>query len=154
MNSNEISKILRRNKNIKTYFIGVKAKNFISNVYLKKFECIVINTCNFPQSDNKCHWVAVVNTNKFIYYFDSFGKLSTVEKDITIFLKKHKKKIRYNKLCLQNIFSSACGQFVCIFVYLFYLKNEIPKITDFFVKNKVLNEVICHKLFNYIKKNE
>lgn len=154
METREIEKFLNKIKKIKKYFKGVHPSNHLNNIKLKKYEFIVINTCEYPQIINLCHWVLCVNIGKSLYFFDSAGQASFKEnKNIHKFLKSHNKRIYHNKLNIQHIFSVKCGEFVCIFAYLFYQNKKIPKLTDiFYLNNLKRNDKIVDKIFKFVEK--
>lgn len=157
MNSYEIEKFIENNKikvpNLK-HFKGVFASNYLTKIKLKKNQSIIINSCNFPQATMNCHWCLCLNDGKNIYWFDSFGGESyKLKKSINSFVEKHNKPIKYNKIRIQNVFSVKCGQFCCIFLFLYYKnKMKIPQLKKIFdINNLRYNDKILDKIFILLK---
>ena len=74
---------------------------------------IIINTAKSDHPGD--HWVALHLRENVCYYFDSFG-IPLIEDDIIKFLKKYYKKVIYNKMCIQDVTSIACGLFCIAFI--------------------------------------
>lgn len=154
METREIEFFLRNAKISNKHFKGVYPCNYLNNIKLKENESIIINSCSYPQTTNLCHWVLLINRRKSLFYFDSAGVASFKNnKYILNFIKKYKKKIFYNKFQIQSELSDRFGQFVCVFLVLFYKnKRIIPKLQQIFnLKTLKVNDKIVDLLFKFIK---
>jgi hypothetical protein len=69
------------------------------------------------------HWVSVFAPNaKCVYYFDSMG--NGPSDTIKTILKNKFKKIIYNNVMLQSLFSSVCGHYCIYYIYMMSLNSN------------------------------
>jgi len=95
-----------------TGFIGCFPSNKIPEI--NSIPCtLIINTAQSGHPGD--HWVALHLKEDVAFYFDSFG-FPIIEDDIFKFLKKYYKKVLYNRICIQDFTSIACGLFCIAFV--------------------------------------
>lgn len=147
MNTVQIMNVMKKNNKTKQYFQGVFASDKLPKLKVKKPSCFIINTD--PSSKPGTHWVAIYFPKKgSAEYFDSFGFKPKI-KSITNFLTANCKRYTYNKIQLQNIFSTVCGNYCC--EYLMHRcqgksKNLFFKKYPF--KNTTQNDAVTIKNFN------
>jgi hypothetical protein len=111
MNTVEITNAMKKNNKTKSYFKGVYACDKLPRTKVKKPTCFIINTD--PSSKPGTHWVAVYFPKKgSAEYFDSFGFRPKIN-SITNFINTNCTRFTYNKIQLQNIFSTVCGNYCC-----------------------------------------
>lgn len=111
-------------------------------------KCYIINMQDSDEGSGS-HWVAVMDVNpKETVYFDSFGE-NDAPIDIEKFLKTRKKgkKLMRNKIQLQKLDSSSCGEYCIYFVNHAILGNSLNNTLKGFTKNPVINEHILRKYF-------
>lgn len=129
MNTLEIWNALSSNVHTKKYFKGVFSLDRIPNVIKNKPALLVVNTdkSNKPGS----HWIAIYLSLKGkAEYFDSYGIKPMHDEFIKFFKKQKLAKIIYNKIQLQNYFSTVCGQYCCVFL----LQRSKNKTLENFIK--------------------
>lgn len=154
MNSEQIRKVLVKNKHTKKCFNGVYAYNRIPRYIRKKPFCIVVNS----DPDNKpgLHWF-VINFPKeaCAEYFDSYGN-QTISKNIIKKINKYSKQkcfIRNNKR-LQADNSDVCGYYCCVFLYYRCRGISMQKFLNLFSSKKFNhNDKLILNLYHNIFKN-
>jgi hypothetical protein len=145
MNTVEIDVALRSDVKTAQYFIGVFEADMLP-MRVKYPFAFIVNTDTSSKSG--VHWVAIF-VDKFGNgeYFDSFGLRPWVNFHIN-FLNRNAKNWRYNNISLQNIYSSACGHYCCVYLALkargFGLHELISKIM---CKNTTKNDLKLMRLF-------
>lgn len=82
---------------------------------------MIINTADSSSAGE--HWVGLYMEEKLCLYFDSFG-LPVLEKDIYNYLSQYFTHYIYNKICIQDTNSKACGLFCISFVKSVYSVNS------------------------------
>lgn len=100
------------------------------------------------------HWVGIViNARGEGEYFDSYGRKPT-SPEILRFLRMHTIRWSYNKRQIQQLSSSVCGHYVCLYIY-YRLKN-IPLETFLtnFTANLFLNDYGVVKMFQNFDRNK
>ena len=135
LNSRKLHWILLGDKFTKLSFRGVYAID----------EMKLIKTVSYPSSfainldpsyKPGSHWVAVYfDRNGESEYFDSFGRHPPHE--VEHFLCSHAKGFQYNRMQVQEIYTTSCEQFV-----LFYIYQKSRGLTTL--------EVILHRHFTHI----
>lgn len=110
----------------------------------------VINLSNSDEVGT--HWVTlVIDEEGAGFYFDTYGRRVS-NKHINLFIKLHCKKIYYNDNQIQSIDSKVCGQYCCIFIYLFLKNNfSLKKFSSMFKNNYFINDLIIERKFNNLK---
>ena len=129
MNSRQLRWILSGDKFTKLSFKGVYAVDGMKLIKSVSYpSCFV---CNLDTSYKPCnHWVAVYfDRNGEGEYFDPFARYPPYE--VEHFLCLHTKGWQYNRMQVQEIYTTMCGQFV-----VFY--------TGFFRFLKALLVSLCH----------
>ena len=108
---NETDEIWRHLQNKKS-FMGCFPADKIPPIC--SYPCsMIVNTAN---SDNAGeHWVGVYMEENLCLYFDSFG-MPILEENIHNYLSKYYSTYTYNKCCIQDVKSKACGLFCISFV--------------------------------------
>lgn len=131
MNTLEIWNALSENRYTQKYFKGVFPLDLLPKLIKKKPALFVVNTdrSNKPGS----HWVAIYLPMKGKpEYFDSYG-IQPIHNEFLEFFKRNKfTKVLYNKTQLQNLLSTVCGQYCC--VYLLY-KAQKKSLENFIETN-------------------
>ena len=115
MNSRQLRLILSGDKFTKLSFKGVYAID----------EMKLIKTVSYPSSfvinldlsyKPSSHWVAVYfDRNGVGEYFDSFARHPLYEVDH--FLCSYAKGWQYNRMQVQELYTTTCGQFVVFYIY-------------------------------------
>lgn len=106
-----------------------------------------------PHNEGGSHWVSIfISSNRIAFYFDSFG-FGVKNTYIIRFLKKHSRKVDYNKHQLQHIRSIKCGQFCCVFAISILKNCTISSFMSKFSKNLFVNDFVIENMYNYLKKN-
>lgn len=148
MNTLEIWNALSSNIHTKKYFKGVFSLDRIPKFIKNKPALLVVNIdkSNKPGS----HWVAIYLPLKGnAEYFDSYGIKPMHDEFIKFFKRQKFVKILYNKIQLQNYFSTVCGQYCCVFL----LQRTKKKTLENFIKtyfnkqNFEVNDKIVETLF-------
>lgn len=99
-----------------------------------------------PDTKPGSHWVAIhIDKNGMGEYFDSFGRKPT--KHLEAFLNVNTKKWFYNNEVIQNYFSSLCGMYCLIFLYLRNKGIRMSNFVEMFSKDTVTNDVMIYYYF-------
>lgn len=152
MNSHEIDRLLRKNAVTAPSYLGVFPSDKLEGLFLEPDQKIVINFC--PSSTAGCHWICVArssikNRKEIIEYFDSSGLPShTYNHNIFNFIKKHKLKVIYNKIPIQDETSATCGQFCLVYLFFKSLNYSMKQIINFYSRKSLhKNNFIVKRLF-------
>ena len=94
---------------------------------------MIINTADSSNAGE--HWVGLYMEEKFCLYFDSFG-LPVLEENIRKYLSRYYNNYVYNKICIQDIASKACGLFCIAFVKSVYSVKTYYNFIHQFEPNK------------------
>jgi hypothetical protein len=139
----DLIKLFKKNK---TPLNGVYCKDEIDSIYLKN-GFYIVNLANSNKSGT--HWCVLLIMKNFKYWMDSYGMPPPEV------IKKL--KVKYNNKEIQDINSTSCGQFCCLFCfYVFEKLKEGLKINDI-IKNffKLFDNLDYKgnekKLFEYLK---
>ena len=146
------------NEGVSNFFINNLLYKF-SNIYkgcfsndnfpknLKPPYSIIINLSKHDKPGT--HYVCIIESEKHIFYFDSFG-LNCFVPSICKFLLSKRKAVIESKKTIQHHNSLFCG-FFCILFVLFMEKNDfkLTKFQNLFSWNLIKNDYIC---INEIKK--
>lgn len=104
-----------------------------------------------PDTKPGSHWVAIYIDSKGIgEYFDSFGRKPTGSHEV--FLKTNCKKWIYNNIVLQNYFSSYCGIYCLVYIYLKFNHVSMSQFIRMFCNNTLYNDQLVHNMFNFLFK--
>ena len=132
MNSRQLCWILSGDKFTKLSFKGVYAIDEMKLIETVSYpSSFVINLD--PSYKPGSHWVAVYfDRNGIGEYVDSFAHYPPYEVDH--FLRSHAKGWQYNRMQVQELYTTTCGQFVVFYIY---------------QKSRgLMMEVILHKYFS------
>ena len=115
MNSRQLRWILSGDKFTKLSFKGVYAIDEIKSIKTVSYpSSFVINLD--PSYKPGSHWVAVYfDKNGVGEYFDSLAGYPLHE--VVHFLRSHAKEWQYNRMQVQELYTTMCGQFVVFYIY-------------------------------------
>lgn len=102
------------------FYIGTRLKDQIPHILLKN-KAFIMNMAK--SNDPGTHWVALVNNNNLVSYYDSYGLPPPV--NVLNMMKRSSKHIYFNNLQNQKADSVTCGYF-CIY----YIDNIFKKVRD------------------------
>ena len=142
MNSRQLCWILSGDKFTKLSFRGVYAIDEIKSIKTVSYpSSFVINLD--PSYKPGSHWVAVYfDKNSVGEYFDSLAGYPPHE--VVDFLLSHVKGWQYNRMQVQELYTTTCGQFVVFYIYQksrgLTLEVILPKY--FSTHNKVRNDLL------------
>jgi len=113
----------------------------------------IVNLNTSGQSGS--HWVGIMCTDQFCFYFDSYGV--SCPKEVDYFIRKRYIKYGTNTKEIQAITSKMCGFFVLgLFIFVknisingFY--DTCNAYTNIFELNRQLNDLVIRKFFRDIK---
>ena len=149
MSSNiEIEEKMKKIKNFKGCFpIDLIPK-------LNKKESLIINSDKHDEEGT--HWMGLKITSKNVcLFFDSFGE--PPNKYITDFLSRYYRKLVYNSIQVQSVFSNKCGefsmQFICVVNDRTSFNNFISKFdhTNLLANDKITENFLVNYLNKYKK---
>ena len=133
----DLMKFLDKDKN----FIGVYTILDIKKLKInKKLKCTLIVNIG-------AHFICIVVGKKVVYYIDSFG-MKPHQKEVKFFLTKCNRPVSYNKRQIQDISSSYCGLYACLFALYFGTTSTVPVKFNFQQKYLKENDTLCVR---YIK---
>lgn len=150
MNTLEIDKCLKTNKNTKKIY----KETFASNEFpLKKFRKKVLFVLNTQPSWMKGeHWVVIYINKKNLEFFDSAGRdLSDFPSFKKILIFYSDKKILSNKIQIQTFSSDICGEISCLFCLAKSRNLKIKEFVNYFNKKNLYDN--NHLVIDYFKKN-
>ena len=115
MNSKQLRWILSSDPITRKTFVDVYARDEIKLINSVAFPSAYI--FNFdPSTKPGLHWVAVYfHSNRAGEYFDSFGHPPI--REIEQFLNTYAEKWQYNRLQVQELYTTTCGQFSVFYIY-------------------------------------
>lgn len=100
-----------------------------------------------PDTKPGSHWVAIyIDSNGVGEYFDTFGRKP--EGYHLSFLKRNTSRWRHNNKVIQSIFSSVCGEYCLLFLYLKYRGLSLRSFVNMFNENTIQNDNLVCKMFN------
>ena len=97
----------------KSGYIGCMSKDEFTTIK-NELNYLVINLED-SDAGNGTHWVCLLNSNTYCYYFDSFG-FPPPENVRQIIKRDLNKRIVYNTSQIQNEKSSLCGYYCLYFI--------------------------------------
>lgn len=132
---------------------GIFKGVFACDTLPSKISCPAVFIVNLSRKNEAgSHWVSIyMNQNSECYYFDSFG-FPPKNKFIIMFLKKHAKRIYYNKRQIQHITSIKCGKYCCLFCICVLKHSAIGHFIQKFSQNLYVNEIVVDQMFRNMKK--
>lgn len=99
-----------------------------------------------PDTKPGSHWIAVfINADGIGEYFDTFGRKP--EGYHLTFLKRNAIRWTYNNKVIQNIFSSYCGEYSLLYLYLKYRGMCLKNFVNMFTGNTINNDILIKKMF-------
>lgn len=146
LTTNDITKELSKDIYSRLSFIGVFPRDRLPDIY--KYPCsFVLNT--HPSSKIGEHWIAFYfNQEKKCDFFDSFG-LPPSYYNLEKYINKFSFSFNYNKIQLQNFFSSSCGYYCIFFILLRCRHFSLKDIVEIFSKSDFsLNDFRVENIFN------
>ena len=150
MIGSQIYTILSSNFVTKKKFKGIYSSNNLPSLQGIDYPAaFVVNTDETSKPGE--HWVAFFfkSENAIPEYFDSFG-LPPLKPGFISFLKQKRAKYRYSTKTLQNLFSSACGEYTIYYIFHKCLGWSLRKILSKFslstIKNDAIVKDFVHKL--------
>lgn len=155
MNTLQISSILHKlnKKYCNVYDVGVFASDEIAT---KKCNGPTAVICNFDKSyETGSHWVSIfISKKRDIYYFDSYALKPPVEGLIKFLNVNARKKIQYNTVSMQDLFSNVCGEYCILFLsVMMQNKKTMSDFQSLFKqKNKIKNDILVKKLYKQMIK--
>ena len=140
----QIDNFLRKNDN----YLGTFPVDRLPNLPKVFPRSIIINTDQSNKPGD--HWIAIVLTEKYAYYFDSFG-LGIVDQQIQKFLLPRYSSIIFNSLCIQHILSDKCGYYCISFVKSVHnFESYYNFLSNFIIDNLKLNDCIVMQQIKYM----
>lgn len=115
MNTIELDFYLKRNAWTKKSFLGVyPCDKLPRNIKRDKTYFLVANFS--PSSHVGTHWITFLITPVQLELFDSSGATLIVNRDFQKFVRRNKRKrMVYNSARMQDVKTSCCGEYCCIF---------------------------------------
>jgi hypothetical protein len=110
MNTTKILEKIRNDKTLKNIFVGVFPIDCIPDVYFLPCAFIV----NLDPSDSPgSHWVSLYFSKQGVCeYFDSYGRRPN--RQLLEFISANAKSYIYNNICVQELWTTSCGQ-MCLY---------------------------------------
>ena len=132
----------------KKQFLGCFPIDKIPN--LQKNESIIINSDE--HNEEGTHWMGLKITSKNVcLFFDSFGEPPNIR--IINSLSKKFRKLVYNSIQIQSVFSNKCGEFSMQFICLVNDRKSFSNfLSQFDHQNLLANDFITENFFlNYLQ---
>ena len=107
---------------------------------LKKNQSIIMNSDKHDEEGT--HWMGLkISSKNTCLFFDSFGEVP--KKSIIDFLGQYYRKIVYNQIQIQSVFSNKCGEFSIQFICEVKDRKSFNNfISKFNHKNLLANDII------------
>lgn len=113
LTTHDIDKLMKQNRRKCQLFRGVFAADELKFIHAIPGAYIV--NCDTSKMTGS-HWTCIYfNSLMQGYYFDSFGVSAYTDEHIKFLYKYSKGKWNFNKVKLQSLSSSVCGQYCCLF---------------------------------------
>lgn len=119
MNNLQIEQALRSNGVTAKAFRGIFASDRLPSTNLRPGTFLIGNAC--PAATLGCHWylLRITKTGKSIEVFDTSGLAPfNYSADIGRYVRRHRKRILFSAIPLQDSESGTCGQHTMVFSYL------------------------------------
>lgn len=148
MNSMEINQLMNSNNLTKNMFKGVFASDQLPKKNVSKPSFYIVNTD--PSYKSGQHWIAIYfPRNKPAEFFCPAGQPPI--KPFITFLNRNSKSYICNKKRIQSEFSTFCGYFCCIFIYIRCKNILFKNFLNFFdYSNLFLNDLLVLSMFKNI----
>lgn len=144
MNSLEISKHLKKIHH-----------SLISNVFAANRLPIYMTTPVYlisnldPDSKPGSHWIAIyLSADGVGEYFDTFGRKP--DGYHLSFLRRNSNRWIYNSIAIQNIFSSLCGEYCLVYLYLKYRGISLDNFVKMFTNDSFHNDFLLKEMFKLL----
>ena len=99
-----------------------------------------------PDTKPGSHWIAIyIDANGVGEYFDTFARKPTGSH--LLFLKRNVSRWTYNNRVIQNIFSSLCGEYCLMYLYLRYRGITLRNFAEMFTENTIDNDALLKIMF-------
>ena len=138
MNTREIEKFLRADPVCRNVFQGV----FSADMLPTEPRLLVSNTD--PSTKGGEHWITIyVDAYGRGEYFDSFGR--PPNEHFASYMNEHcSRSWIFNKRQLQNIISSFCGHYCCLYCMYRSRSLDLNRIVNHFTNDTSFNDSIVH----------
>jgi len=143
-------------KNNINNFIGCYSADNLPPI--KKYPSYLIFNYS-PHWKDGTHWIAILFISPEIcYYYDSLGfppeyleDFFGYDTNFYKYMKKYSKYIIYNNKINQDILSSLCGYYDCVFIYCVDKLNfDIKKFNKYMSKNLENNDKTIYKIYKLL----
>lgn len=150
MDSLQLYKAAKSDKATKDYgFLGVFSPDTIPITSVTTSPCTFISNTQNSNQDGE-HWVALhIDDCKRGWFFDSFGAPPKLDEFIAVL--DHCQDWTYNRVCLQSLFSTACGQYCLFFIAhtargfsMDHRVNLLDQDDDKLVNDAIVNSFVKH----------
>ena len=137
----------------------------LNGVYMKdelvgltpKLGNYIINLESTTANGGGTHWVAIVFTKNYAYYFDSFAGPAPTHVDT--FIRKRNEEYKSNEKQVQSLNSIYCGWY-CLALFHFikfhfvtHFYETVHAFSDMFKENRDINNSIIRNYFRKLKKH-
>ena len=148
LSSLDISHVLRNNRFTKAVFLGVFAADTLPET-LKKKPCALVANCD-TSDKNGSHWIAIyIDKSGKGEFFDSYG-IKPIVSQHENFMNKHCNSWTFNTVSLQDISTSVCGQYCCLYTLAHAKKYSTKYFLKHYVRNSCQNDaltILCYALY-------
>ena len=122
------------------HFLGCFPLDQLPNFPTQLPTSCIINTQTSTEEGE--HWIALILTKKYCFYFDSFG-LPIINQRIIEYLNPYYTVVRHSDVCIQHFESDKCGEFCIMFVTQVESKKTYERfISQFNLLNIKENDII------------
>jgi hypothetical protein len=155
MNTSEIQSLLQKlNKKYGSqHEVGVFASDKIA---YKKCSLPSALICNYDTSYQPgSHWIAIyLSKQGNVHYFDSYAMKPPVDGILRFMKQNAHKKIQYNTVHMQDIFSKVCGEYCILFLSTMMQHKRMKDFQTLFNnKNKMKNDLAVKQAFKHVVKS-
>lgn len=144
MNSLEILQALHH---LSVKYVGVYPADRLPRMWTRP-TAIIANTDNHDRAGQ--HWIAFyIDEQGAGTYFDSYG-LPPLDPRFLLRLRRNSTTYQWNNQTLQGMFSQACGQYCCVFLYFMCNGYNLRCFLNQFTMDSERNDRLIVKLFRKI----
>ena len=143
MDNHQISRICRKDKYVRPYFLGVFSSDTLPP-RVRSPGCLICNTA--PSTMPGEHWIAMFFTTNETEYFCSFGR--PPNNAIADYMKSLGKPIRRSGKVMQSAETTACGQFTIFFLHLRCRGVPYETLVKAFANNRLVNSRLSTMFVN------
>ena len=134
MDNHQISKICRKDKYIRPYFLGVYSSDTLPR-QVRRPSCLICNTATSSMPGE--HWIAIYFDTYKTEYFCSFGMPPNSR--IAAYLRSLDSPVVRSSKTLQSDRTTACGQFTIFFLHLRCCGVPYKTLVKAFANNTLVN---------------